>query len=564
MNDLAFSTRNFRLHAARYFSHNLAAKIITAILFIALLVAIGTGVYLGVYHGFVAMNQQTYGQQTLPFYTYEIFFLVMSYLMFLSAIASSFFALARQDDEWIAATPKYKTLLTRAVRSVFFASLWPLLVLGVPAVLALRSVYASGADAAYGTTFVATGLIGLIIIAAIACTLAIALVLALAEILHAFRALRMKWLVMTTIVVLALATWAIIRQVFAMNILALFVSGPVTATTATITGIVAAFRFLPTQLMAFLMLNLQNGATGSAWTDIGWLALITIAIGAIIYFLSFDYLHVWQKLEEGSFEARTEISGRKTASSGTGFLRSAKTSTAAIFYKETVVNIRNLKNATWLFFMLALWVIQTALNIFLRWNIQQYGVHAQTVAVGVQSLQLVTATFFVSAFVLRFVLPSFSSERRMAWILGTAPISLRRVFFSKLTFYSAIFLALGLVLGIVNSAILGLSLLNALGFLALLGIMIICVTTFGFSLGAIFPDTESDDPEAVSTSLPGLAFTFISLLYGACGAWLYYVGLNAESATSTSAFGIISAALVLAMIATTIYKLKTFNPFAEA
>jgi hypothetical protein len=558
MNDLAFSTRNFRLHAARYFSKNLAAKIITALLFIALLVAIGTGVYLGVHAGFIAMNQQTYGQQTLPFYTYEIFFLVMSYLMFLSAIASSFFAIARRDDEWIAATPKYKILLTRAVRSVFFASLWPLLVLGVPAVLALRSVYASGIN------FIATGIVGLIIVAAIACSLAIALVLAFAEILHACRALRMKWLVMTTVLVIALATWAILRQVLAMNIVALFVSGPLSATQGTIAGIVSAFQLFPTQLMAFLMLNLQNGATGAAWGDVGWLALIAAAIGFVIYLLSFGYLHAWQKLEEGDFEARAKIAPGKTASASTGFLRSATTSAAALFYKETVTNIRNLKNATWLFFMLALWIIQTALNIFLRWNIAQYGVHAQTVAIAVQSLQLVTATFFVSAFVLRFVLPSFSSERRMAWILGTAPISLRRIFFSKLTFYGTLFLALGLVLGIVNSAILGLSLLSALGFLLLLGIMIICITTFGFSLGAIFPNTESDDPEAVSTSLPGLAFTFISLLYGACGAWLYYVGLNTASAGfGAISFAIVSAALVLGMIAATIYKLKTFNPFAE-
>lgn len=553
----------------RYFSHNLAAKIITACLFIGLLFAIGTGVYLGVHAGFVAMNQQTYGQQTLPFYTYEIFFLVMSYLMLLSAIASSFFAIARQDDEWIAATPKYKMLLGRAVRSVFFASLWPLLVLGLPAILALRSVYASGAGAAYGANFIIAGVIGLILIAAIACGLAIALVLALAEVLHAARKLRMKWLVITAIAVIALATWTILREILAMNIISLFVSGPLSATTANITGIVSAFRLFPTQLMAFLMLNLQNGAVAAAWTDIGWLALIAAAISLVIYLLSFGYLHVWQKLEEGSFEARTEISSQKVSSPGISFLKSANTGTAALFYKEAVTNLRNLKNATWLFFMLALWVTQTALNIFLRWNIAQYSVHAQTASAVIQSLQLVTATFFVSAFVLRFVLPSFSSERRMAWILGAAPVSLRRIFFSKLSFYGTLFLALGLILGIANAAILGLSLLHALGFLLLLAIMILCITTFGFSLGAIFPDTESDDPEAVSTSLPGLAFTFISLLYGACGAWLYYIGLNATASVGTVgstdavAFAIVSAALVLAMIAATIYKLKTFNPFAS-
>lgn len=540
-------------HLKRYFSRKPAAKIITALLFLGLLVAIGYGVYIAVHAGFTSMNEEAYGQQTLPFYTYETFFLVISYLMFLSAIASSFFALARHEDAWIAATPKYKMLLRKAMRNVLFASLWPFLVLGLPAILAVRSVYAGSA------IFVISALIGLIILAAIVCNLAVALVLCFAEILHGLRILRMKWLVTATVIFVALLTWIILHQVLGMNILDLFVSGPLDAHEAGIAGIVAAFRFFPTQLMAFLMFNLQNGATAAAWRDIGWLAAIGAGVGLIISVLSFGYLCVWQKLEEGSFEARTDVAAGKNETSR--FLSTAKMSTAAIFYKEAIVNVRNLKNATWLLFMLALWAIQTGLNIFLRWNIAQYGIHAQTATAAIQALQLATATFFVSAFVLRFVLPSFSGERRMAWILGTAPISVRRIFFSKLGFYGTLFLLLGLVLGLVNSAILGASLLYTVGFLVVLAVMIICITTFGFSLGTLFPDTESDDPEAVSTSLSGLAFTFISLLYGGWGAWLYYLGLKISAGTDIVLFVIASLAAISGMIAITAYALKTFNPF---
>ncbi len=206
MSDFSFSARYARLRMGRYFSRKPAAKIITACLFIALLVGIGTAVYLGVHFGFTSMNRQVYGRQTLPFYTYEIFFLIVSYLMFLSAVASSFFALAHHEDAWIAATPKFNTLLVSAVRKVFLTSLWPLLVLGLPAVLALRSVYGGG------VMFIVAGLIGLIMVAAITCGLAIALVLLLAELLHAFRALRMRWLVIATLLCIALVTWLILRQ----------------------------------------------------------------------------------------------------------------------------------------------------------------------------------------------------------------------------------------------------------------------------------------------------------------------------------------------------------------
>jgi hypothetical protein len=555
MDGLSLSGRYSSLRVRRYFSRKPAAKIITALLFIALMVGIGIAIYTGVHVGFTAMNQEAYGRQTLPFYTYELFFLVMSYLMFLSAVASAFFALSRRDDGWIAATPKFKLLLANAVRNVFFASLWPLLVLGLPAILALRSVYDGGA------MFVVAGLIGLILVASIACGLAIGLVLLLAEILHGLRVLRMKWLVTAAIVCLAFMTYAMLQQVLAMNVVSLFVSGSLTATEASIAGIVSAFRFFPTQLMAFLMLHLQNGAGISAWMDIGWLAAAAVVIGFFIYLLSFGYLRVWQKLAEGSFEARPEVSRKNAPSSR--FLNSADTTVAAIFYKETIANIRNLKNATWLFFMLSLWVVQTALNIFLRWNIRQYGLQAHAAMIDIQSLQLVTATFFVSAFVLRFVLPSFSGERRMAWILGTAPVSPRSIFFSKLSFYAALFLVLGLILGVANSAILGVSLLYSAGFLALLGVMILGITAFGFSLGTLFPDTESDDPEAVSTSLSGLAFTFISLLYGGCGAWLYYLGLHTSAIGGVVLFAFVSLVLVFGMVAMTARKLETFDPFAE-
>ncbi len=114
-----------------------------------------------------------------------------------------------------------------------------------------------------------------------------------------------------------------------------------------------------------------------------------------------------------------------------------------------------------------------------------------------------------------------------------------------------------------NSAVLGASLFHAAAFLAVLGIMIACITAFGFSLGALFPDTDSDDPETVSTSFPGLAFTFISLLYGGCGAWLYYSALNAGTGEGIVLFAAASLVLVVFMITATAQRLNTFNPFAE-
>jgi hypothetical protein len=45
------------------------------------------------------------------------------------------------------------------------------------------------------------------------------------------------------------------------------------------------------------------------------------------------------------------------------------------------------------------------------------------------------------------------------------------------------------------------------------------VTLYGLALGALFPNFETDDPEILSTSFPGLTFIFTSVMYGAYAAY---------------------------------------------
>jgi hypothetical protein len=104
----------------RYFSTRTAAKIITVIIFLLIIFGIAAGVFFGVRAGFTLMKAQAYGSQTLPLYTYEVFFLVLGYLMFASAIISGLFIIFRADrNEWIAASPRFKTMLVQAGSSIF-------------------------------------------------------------------------------------------------------------------------------------------------------------------------------------------------------------------------------------------------------------------------------------------------------------------------------------------------------------------------------------------------------------------------------------------------------------
>jgi hypothetical protein len=544
-----------------YFSTRTVPKAITVFLFALIVFGISAAVFWGVRFGFSAIQAQAYGHETLPLFTYEVFFLILSYLIFASAIVSGLFILFRGGtNDWIVASPKYTSIIVQAGFGILASAAWTLLVIGIPAVIALAQVYGGG------TLFIPSALIALLLLTATASGLAMIVILSFAAVLYYFRgptwrALRMKWLASISVLFLATLMYGLWRMIVNLNIISLFVSGPANASEASVNGIVAAFHWFPTNIIALMMLALQNQSWALAWMYIGYLALGVAAIIFVIYLFSFIFLRVWQCMQEGSFEARASVP--TIHEPPRAFPRFIKTDLGALFEKEMIVNFRSIRDLLWVLFILSLWIIQTALNVFLRKNSAEYGTSGTSIIVSIQALQAATTMFFTSTFALRFALPSFSSDRRMAWIMGTAPISPRRIFFSKLVFYSIAFLILGVGLGIVNASILGISLLQEGTFLLLLAVMIMSVTTFGLSIGALFPDTESDDPERVSTSLPGLGFTFISLVYGGLGTWFYYLFLNTSLAVGIYSFIAGSIFLTILMMVISSTRLRTFNPFSE-
>jgi hypothetical protein len=127
------------------------------------------------------------------------------------------------------------------------------------------------------------------------------------------------------------------------------------------------------------------------------------------------------------------------------------------------------------------------------------------------------------------VFPSFSIEKKTAWILGSAPLNFKKIFFGKYLFYVVFFGAIGLLMSYINILVIGTPLLYALYSILLFITITTFIVTLGLSLGAIFPNLETDDPEIISTSMSGLFFTAFSLIYGALGAWVLYTTLATSS-----------------------------------
>jgi len=164
-----------------------------------------------------------------------------------------------------------------------------------------------------------------------------------------------------------------------------------------------------------------------------------------------------------------------------------------------------------------------------------------------QALQFIVAVYFICSFTLRFVFPAFSIEKKTAWILASAPINFRRIYFGKYLFYSLFFVAVGILMSYINIGILNLPFTYAAYSILLFVSVVIFIITLGLSLGAIFPNFETDDPEIISTSMPGLFFTALSLIYGALGAGVLYSSL-AGGNTSGLLFFVILTFILIAII----------------
>ncbi|HTY40098.1 MAG TPA: hypothetical protein VMC43_03360, partial [Candidatus Paceibacterota bacterium] len=262
------------------------------------------------------------------------------------------------------------------------------------------------------------------------------------------------------------------------------------------------------------------GMTSLTWIGLLTLAAFLLALLIVMFVLSLWYLPLWQYLQEGRFQAETK-SFRRTGQPAR-FPRYLEGPIGAVFEKEALTLRRTPRSALWLSFMAFLWLTQTLLNFFIRANLIRHNADPAMAAHILEALHVLTAVYFMSAMSLRFVFPSFSTERRTSWLLGSAPLDLAQVYAAKFSFYCALFALIGGLMVGVNTLILDLALLDIGLFVTVMALSILFVTSFALALGAWFPSFETDDPEQLATSMPGLSFTALSLLYGAGGAYALY------------------------------------------
>jgi Putative ATP-binding cassette len=312
-----------------------------------------------------------------------------------------------------------------------------------------------------------------------------------------------------------------------------------------ILSISSHFYFFPTNSFALEIINWQNDRLADAMVNFFEILLLAAISVLILWRLSFLFYPLRQKLQEGSFR-RTTLARSYFLLSTAFCFKGGKT--AALFKKEALVSIRNPKGMLWFVFLLFIWFAQLGTNLILRHNLQTYETDMSQRLAMLQFLQFIIAVYFICSFTLRFVFPAFSLEKKTAWILASAPVNFKKIYTGKYLFYAAFFVAVGALMSYINVNILNLPFAYSFYSMVLFVSVVIFIVTLGLSMGAVFPNYETDDPEVISTSMPGLFFTALSLIYGSLGAGVLYYGLVDQKISGLLFFVFLTFALIVIIL----------------
>ena len=504
--------RYYLLNFRRFFERNRAAKVFVVSGFLVTLGFLIVLVYLSFYYGFQHIARDAYFKEVLILYVIELFYLVSFLLVYASAMMSGVFTLFRSGrDEFIMASPHFSLKLSLALLRMFLSSLWPLLVIIIPALVALRVVFGLS-----GAGFVIS-LLSSVVTIGVANAFAIVTLLLIATLLDILNIFSLRRVIFTAVAVFA-GLFALIWERFrSVDLVTFFQARLLDATQPNLAPILDQFRIFPSHLSVLSIHFSQLKDYHDALFALVYSTLLCIVVMTSFFFLRKGYLEFWQKGQEGKRAVRSGAS--YSLRFARALIARAETPEAAIVRKEIVAFLRNSKGMLWVGFIVFIWIIQSASSRFLAHGLATDRVANADMPNVVGVLQFAIILYFVALFVLRFAFPSFSSEHKTGWIALSAPIDLNQVFFAKLSFFTVLFSIIAVAFTLWNTWSLGLLLPFGAPLMFIVLLSTFFLTVYGLSLGALFPNTETDDPERLSTTLPGIGFILGALFYGALGAY---------------------------------------------
>lgn len=152
----------------------------------------------------------------------------------------------------------------------------------------------------------------------------------------------------------------------------------------------------------------------------------------------------------------------------------------------------------------------------------------------------------------RFVYPQFSLEGRRVWIVGLAPLGLRRVVLTKFLAGAAVSLVITLGLMVLSCRMLQIPPAPAVLYCGVVAVMTLTLNALAVALGVLYPDFGEENPSKIVSGFGGTFCLVLSFLYVLACVLLVWAGSPwARFAWRTpelmwgcwAAFGLLSAAL---------------------
>ncbi|MEE2947528.1 MAG: hypothetical protein VX392_04350 [Verrucomicrobiota bacterium] len=136
----------------------------------------------------------------------------------------------------------------------------------------------------------------------------------------------------------------------------------------------------------------------------------------------------------------------------------------------------------------------------------------------------------------RFVFPQISLEGKRIWIIGMAPLGLRRTLLAKFLFCTGVSMTVTMALVGASCAMLSIPAERVVYFTLTIGVMAFTLNALAVGLGAVYPNFREDNPSKIVSGFGGTLCLVLS--------FLYIVGmLSLMAVTSRWAFGGNSAAV---------------------
>ena len=483
------------------------------------LAALGLGVWAAVFIFFYRVLRYFLAVPEFgPVLTYKLLGMVLltffAILLFSNIItALSTFFLSRELDRLVAAPVPRRALFYARFGDTLFESSWMVVAFAVPAFLAYGVAHRAGPLFYAG---VAASLPAFLVVPA---ALGVAVTTLLVNVFPARRA-------RDVLVLLSLVAVAVLYMLLRMLQPERLVNPEGFAGFAEFLAAMQApaSPFLPSTWMAEILHPLLTGRGGAVWFH---LALLTSSAGALAVLcealVGRLFLSGWSKAQEGRRARLTQQAVWER------LLRVAvwpfDDQTGLLLVKEVKTFFRDTSQWSQLILLLALVVVYV--YNFSVLPLQSGPLVSFYFKNVIAFLNLALAGFVIASVALRFVLPSVSLEGKAFWITRTAPLPVRRLWWSK--FWAGLVpqLVLGEILIVATNHFLQvLPVMTWLSALTLGGLTFGMVA-LGLAVGAAYPKFDADNPAKIAAGVGGLVYMILCMAFiGAVvvlEAWPVYV-----------------------------------------